>query len=131
MDDKEITSGADILGALLMGHPYKSWWTGSILSIGEARRLAPGQNATTLQVAISVVAAVMWMIQNPGEGLRLPDDLPHEFVLGIARPYLGDFRSQASDWTPEKNRKVYFRENPASAPGAEGEWQYASFEFVP
>ena len=25
----EITSGADILGALLMGHAYNSWWTGS------------------------------------------------------------------------------------------------------
>ena len=22
----EITSGADILGALLMGHAYNSWW---------------------------------------------------------------------------------------------------------
>ena len=27
----EITSGADILGALLMGHAYQSWWTGSRL----------------------------------------------------------------------------------------------------
>ena len=25
----EITSGADELGVLLMGHPYKSWWVGS------------------------------------------------------------------------------------------------------
>src|SRR5579864_5511438 len=30
----EITSGADILGALLMGHAYNSWWIGSDLSIG-------------------------------------------------------------------------------------------------
>ncbi len=29
----EITSGSDILGALLMGHAYNSWWTGSDLSI--------------------------------------------------------------------------------------------------
>ena len=28
----EITSGADILGALLMGHPYQSWWSGSDLT---------------------------------------------------------------------------------------------------
>ncbi|HVN43550.1 MAG TPA: saccharopine dehydrogenase NADP-binding domain-containing protein, partial [Steroidobacteraceae bacterium] len=33
----EITSGSDILGALLMGHAYGSWWTGSDLSIGESR----------------------------------------------------------------------------------------------
>ena len=61
----EITSGADILGALLMGHAYNSWWIGSDLSIGESRRLVPHQNATTMQVAISVVAAAMWMIENP------------------------------------------------------------------
>ena len=65
----EITSGADILGALLMGHAYNSWWTGSDLSIEESRRLVPHQNATTMQVAISVVAAAMWMIENPAAGV--------------------------------------------------------------
>ncbi len=40
LQDHEISSGADILGGLLMGHPYNSWWTGSILDIAEARRLA-------------------------------------------------------------------------------------------
>ena len=59
----EIIGGADILGALLMGHAYNSWWTGSELSIEESRRLVPHQNATTMQVAISVVAAAMWMVR--------------------------------------------------------------------
>jgi len=53
----EIISGSDILGALVMGHPYNSWWCGSDLSIEESRCLVPHQNATTMQVAISVVAA--------------------------------------------------------------------------
>ena len=66
--DDEIVCGADILGALLMGHPLGAWWCGSILSIEEIRRLVPGQNATTMQVAISVVAAVMWMIETSGRG---------------------------------------------------------------
>ena len=61
----EITTGSDALGALLMGHPFTSWWIGSDLSIEESRRLLPHHNATTMQVAISVVAAVTWMIQNP------------------------------------------------------------------
>ncbi len=96
----EITSGSDILGALIMGHPYNSWWVGSDLSIEESRRLVPHQNATTMQVAISVVAAVLWMVQNPDRGVVLPDDLPHEFVLKIAKPYLGKWISKASPWTP-------------------------------
>jgi len=84
----EITSGSDILGALIMGHAYNSWWIGSDLSIEESRRLVPHQNATTMQVAISVVAASMWMMENPAMGLCVPDDLPHDTILGIAKPYL-------------------------------------------
>jgi homospermidine synthase len=65
----EIISGADILGALVMGHPYRSWWCGSGLDIEESRRLVPHQNATTMQVAISVVAASMWNLfgEEPGK----------------------------------------------------------------
>ena len=46
------------------------------LTIEESRRLVPHQNATTMQVAISVVAATMWMIENPQEGVKVPDELP-------------------------------------------------------
>jgi homospermidine synthase len=74
----EIKSGEDTLGALLMGHYYNSWWPGSSLSIDEARSLAPGQNATTLQVAAGIVAAVLWMLENTRESIKLPDDLPHD-----------------------------------------------------
>src|SRR5262249_40024757 len=84
----EITSGADILGALVMGHPYQSWWCGSDLDIEESRRLVPHQNATTMQVAISVVAACMWMLENPRRGVCVPDDLPHDYVLDVSKPYL-------------------------------------------
>jgi homospermidine synthase len=130
MNDREIVSGSDILGALLMGHQYNSWWTGSILPIEEARKLAPGQNATTIQVALGVVSAVMWMIGNPKKGFCLPDDLPHEFVLNIAKPYLGEFISGPSDWTPVKNRVVYFKENPKNAFDRTDVWQFKNFLFV-
>ncbi|NDI24456.1 MAG: homospermidine synthase, partial [Actinobacteria bacterium] len=71
----EITDGDDRLGVLLMGHPYKSWWTGSLLSIEESRRLIPGQSATTVQVSSAVYAAVAWAMKNQNRGLLVPDDL--------------------------------------------------------
>jgi homospermidine synthase len=37
----DIISGRDELGVLIMGHPYKSWWTGMTTSIEEARHVAP------------------------------------------------------------------------------------------
>jgi homospermidine synthase len=125
----EITSGEDIMGALLMGHSYNSWWTGSALSIEETRTLAPGQNATTLQVAAGIVAAILWMLENPREGIKTPEDLPHDFVLDIARPYLGKFISTPSEWTPLKNRKIFFKESPAVKHNPDP-WQFENFLFV-
>ncbi|HQR29453.1 MAG TPA: saccharopine dehydrogenase C-terminal domain-containing protein [Anaeromyxobacteraceae bacterium] len=123
----EITSGSDILGALLMGHPYNSWWTGSDLSIEESRRLVPHQNATTMQVAISVVAAVLWMLKNPDRGVVLPDDLPHEFVLKVAKPYLGKFISRPSDWTPLKHYTNAFQGHNNPQVDLSDPWQFKNF----
>ncbi len=123
----EITSGEDILGALLMGHPFNSWWTGSVLSIQESRRLVPHQNATTMQVAISVVASSLWMIQNPNEGVRVPDDLPHDFILKVSKPYLGKFVSIPSDWTPLKHYENHFKGYNKPRIDRRDVWQFKNF----
>jgi homospermidine synthase len=123
----EITSGSDILGALVMGHAYGSWWTGSDLSIEESRRLVPHQNATTMQVAISVVAATMWMVQNPARGICVPDDLPHDTILEIARPYLGNFISTPSDWTPLQHYSNVFDGYARDPIDGADPWQFKNF----
>ena len=125
----EITTGEDILGALIMGHKYNSWWTGSILSIEESRKLVPHQNATTIQVAIGVISAVMWMLENPTEGVCEPDDIPHEYILDIAEPYLGKLVSVPSEWTPLKNYQVFFRENPVAYLDKRNIWSFSNFLF--
>jgi homospermidine synthase len=104
----EITGGSDELGVLLMGHPFRSWWTGSLLSIEEARAIVGHQNATTLQVAGSIIAAVTWMIEHPNEGVCVPDDLPWREVLKVASPYLGTMHSAASNWDPLTTRNDLF-----------------------
>lgn len=123
----EITEGRDELGCLLMGHDFKSWWIGSLLDIKESRALVPHQNATTLQVAASVLAATLWMIENPQEGVRVPDDLPHEFILKHAKPYLGPFVSRPVDWTPLKNWDTRFQALGRPKPAAEDAWQFGTF----
>jgi len=123
----EITSGSDALGALIMGHPFTSWWIGSDLDIQECRRLVPHQNATTMQVAISVVAAVLWMIANPECGVRVPEDLPHDFVLEVSRPYLGDFISARSDWTPLKDLAPAFDGFAPNHFDYSDPWQFKNF----
>ena len=128
----EITSGADELGVLLMGHPYRSWWTGSLLSIDQARAILPHQSATTLQVAGSIVAAVSWMIENPNEGLCVPDDLPWREVLEVATPYLGTMHSAATDWDPLTTRNDLFPTfaNDADLIDRDDPWQFSNFLVV-
>ena len=123
----EITSGSDILGALLMGHAYQSWWIGSDLSIEESRRLVPHQNATTMQVAIAVVAASLWMIEHPAMGVCVPDDLPHDYVLRIAKPYLGRFISKPSDWTPLQQYRNAFTGFNRPELDWKDPWQFKNF----
>jgi homospermidine synthase len=125
----EITSGADILGSLLMGHAYNSWWIGSDLSIEESRRLVPHQNATTMQVAISVVAATMWMIENPEQGVLVPDELPHDYILDIAKPYLGRWISKSSDWTPLRDMPNAFKGYNKPDLDLKDPWQFKNFLF--
>jgi homospermidine synthase len=123
----EITAGADILGAFIMGHPFQAWWTGSDLSIEQTRAILPNQNATTLQVAAGVVTATMWMIENPNEGVCVPDDLPHEYVLGIARAYLGNNISRPVDWNPLKHYENHFHGFNSPVLDRTDPWQFCNF----
>ncbi len=123
----DIVDGRDELGVLLMGHDFKSWWCGSLLDIHTTRKLLPHQEATTLQVAASVVAAVIWMIQNPKEGFLLPDDVDHEFILKFATPYIAPLVSIPSDWTPLKNLNQKYLKFGAQMPKEKDLWQFTTF----
>lgn len=127
----DIVDGHDELGVLLLGPETGGWWTGSILDIHEARELVPGQNATTVQVAAGLYAAVRWMVANPERGLLLPDELPWEPLLDTARPWLGDFVSIPTDWTPATVRQLRHYFGKWDGRGAEIRseflWQFPSF----
>jgi homospermidine synthase len=127
----EITSGMDELGVLVMGHGLTAWWTGSQLDIDEARRLVPGQNATTLQVAASVLGGLVFLIINPRKGILVPDDLPYRTILEVAGPYLGPCPSVRTSWTPLESRSRLFAKWGARAIDEADLWQFASFAVEP
>lgn len=127
---EDIVSGRDELGCLIMGHDFKSWWIGSKLDIEETRRLVPGQNATTLQVAASILGAVNWMIRNPREGVRVPDELPHSEIMEFAMPYLGPFVSEAVDWMPGYYRDVAAIQQPDFPKSDQDPWQFNRFRVL-
>ena len=123
----EIIEGDDRLGVLLMGHPYRSWWTGSLLSIEESRRLIPGQSATTVQVSSAVYAAVAWAMKNPHRGLLVPDELPWREVLSCAEKYWGGIHSEAADWDPLMNRRDLFEGWNNKKADKSDPWQFTNF----
>ena len=61
----EITAGIDELGVLLAGHAKNAYWYGSQLSIEEARKLAPYNSATSLQVTSAALSGMIWAMENP------------------------------------------------------------------
>lgn len=107
----EIVSGIDELGVLLMGHAKGAYWYGSQLSTEEARRLVPHNNATSLQVAVTVLAGMIWAITNPQRGVVEPDEIDYEFILDICMPYLGPVKGHFTDWTPLEGRNKLFPED--------------------
>jgi len=124
----EIFDGVDELGALLLGHPKGAYWYGSHLSIQQARKLAPHNSATSLQVVVGVLGGMVWALENPDRGMVEPDEMDYRRVLDIADPYLGDIVGAYSDWTPLTDRGWLFDEDEdidRSDP-----WQFKNFRVV-
>lgn len=122
----EIVAGGDDLGVLLYGHARGAMWYGSRLSCEEARRLAPYQNATGMQVTSAVLAAMVWAAENPDEGFVEADEMDHVRCLEVQRPYLGRIECHYTDWTPLQNRINRFAEDRDE----QDPWQFTNFLAV-
>ncbi|MCX8516046.1 MAG: saccharopine dehydrogenase NADP-binding domain-containing protein [Alphaproteobacteria bacterium] len=107
----EVIDGMDELGVLLMGHKKNAYWYGSRLTIAQVRQVALNNNATTLQVTASAMAAMVWAVKNPLAGLCEPDDLPFDQILSTCLPYLGDMVGRYTDWNPLYERNSLFPED--------------------
>ncbi|MDH6577385.1 saccharopine dehydrogenase C-terminal domain-containing protein [Kitasatospora sp. MAP5-34] len=111
LDVDEIADGVDELGVLLYGHELNAYWYGSRLSNDEARKLAPHQNATGLQVTSAVLAAMVWAIENPDAGIVEADEVDFRRCLEIQRPYLGPVEGHFTNWTPLTGRSKLFHDD--------------------
>ena len=123
---EEIAEGIDELGVLLMGQAKGVYWFGSRLSIGEARRVAPHNNATSLQVTAAVLGGMIWAIERPRQGIVEPEEMDFARILEIARPYLGDVVGVYGDWTPLEDRERLFPEDL----DRDDPWQFKNIRVV-
>ncbi|OJX72179.1 saccharopine dehydrogenase C-terminal domain-containing protein [Magnetospirillum sp. 64-120] len=122
----EITSGVDELGVLLMGHAKGAYWYGSQLSITEARELCPHNNATSMQVTATILAGMVWALENPDRGMVEPDEMDFDRCLQVAMPYLGKVVGVYTGWTPLEKRGELFPEDIDE----DDPWQFKNFRVV-
>ncbi len=108
LDENELVDGMDELGVLLYGHKKNAYWYGSQLSLEQARKLAPYQNATGLQVSSAVLAGMVWAVENPNAGIVEADEMDHRRCLQVQMPYLGPVKGCYTDWTPLSGRHSLF-----------------------
>jgi homospermidine synthase len=111
LSEAELVDGIDELGVLLFGHAKNAYWYGSQLSLAEARKLAPYQNATGMQVTSAVLAGMVWALENPEAGIVEADEMDYKRCLEIQRPYLGPVKGYYTDWTPLTDRPGLFPEH--------------------
>ncbi len=111
LDENELVDGKDELGVLLYGHGRNAYWYGSQLTLEEARKLAPYQNATGLQVSSAVLAGMVWALEHPQAGIVETDEMDYHRCLEIQRPYLGPVKGYYTDWTPIEGRPGLFPED--------------------
>ncbi len=123
MGSEILPGGVDELGVLLMGHVKGAYWYGSRLSIDAARTLISHNNATGLQVTASIIGAMVWAIANPTKGIVDADEIDHQVLMNVARPYLGEMVGAYTDWTPVKGRNILFPEKLDT----EDSWQFENF----
>ena len=109
-----------------MGPKKGVYWYGSRLSIEEARRVAPHNNATSLQVTAAVLGGVIWTIEHPRCGIVEPEEMDFARILEIAGPYLGDVVGVYGDWTPLVDREVLFPEDL----DRDDPWQFKNIRVV-
>jgi homospermidine synthase len=122
----EICKGTDELGVLLMGSPKGVYWYGSRLTIAGARRAAPHNNATSLQVTAAVLGGVIWAIEHPQQGVVEPEDMDFARIIEIARPYLGDVVGVYGEWSPLDDRERLFPEDL----DRDDPWQFENIRVV-
>ena len=61
------------------------------------------------------------------QGVMVPDELPHDYILKVAKPYLGKWIYKPSDWTPLKHLSNPFKGYNQPNVDLKDPWQFKNF----
>lgn len=74
-----------------------------LLSVGSSPTTGTTQQCHQ-QLVASVLARILWAIDNPDRRIMEPDQLPYQEILSITDPYMGQLVGEFTAWTPLEGR---------------------------
>lgn len=84
----------DSLGACVFFNDGKIYWCGSVLTNNQTLKLMGKDthtNATQLQVSISVLSYIEYLLKHRYEGVLTSEDVYYKNIIKYCKPYLGKF----------------------------------------
>eukprot|EP01126_Amoeba_proteus_P057149 TRINITY_DN7251_c0_g1_i1.p1 TRINITY_DN7251_c0_g1~~TRINITY_DN7251_c0_g1_i1.p1 ORF type:complete len:440 (+),score=74.91 TRINITY_DN7251_c0_g1_i1:182-1501(+) len=100
MEGRDIEKGGDTIGVLLRSpSKKKAWWIGSYQTNSAAQKIvSPVQNGATVTVASGCLAALVWALRHPNQGIVFPEDLDTTEIWNLTKKYLGYVESREVPW---------------------------------
>jgi len=89
--------GYDSLGACVFFNDGRVYWCGSVLTNKQTMKLLNKNchsNCTQLQVSISVLAFIEYLLKHKNEGVLTSEDLPYKKIIEYCKPFWGDYISK-------------------------------------
>lgn len=80
LSSKDILSGFDSVGVLLLFKDKPSFFCGSIVDNKDALKISEEINATTMQVAAGLFSGIEYILNNPKEGVIWPEKIPIHYL---------------------------------------------------
>lgn len=103
----QIRGGYDAIGVLLITSDSRGWWCGTVLDKMDMKKIGMKYTGpTTIQVAISMISSLKWLLENPEQGFITPENLPYKRILRESIPYLGKIIS-APVKMPKRKKIIY------------------------
>lgn len=94
----EIISGVDSVGCLFFvrdprrNPDLRIYWFGSVMKNSDMRKISPEINGTCMQVAVSLLSCIEWMLENPHCGIIEPEEVDSDFIIKKSMNHLGFFK---------------------------------------
>ena len=87
---KEIYKGSELVGVNIIGDKFKSVFVGNMVTFDKKSELMKDHNSTILQVSSGAMGAFCWILKNKTKGgIYLPEEIDSNYVLNIAKKYMG------------------------------------------